>query len=608
MEYAALVAVYDRLDATQSTTEKTAIVAETLAETTHDDLPMLVRLLRGTVFAAWDSSDLGVSSSLATRAVAKATGVSESDIEADWRETGDLGDAAARAVEGQVQQSLLSKPLTVERVYDTFQSLAEIEGSGSEGRRVGEIAGLLSDADSDEARYIVRTALGHLRLGIGEGTIRDAIAEAFLDDAGPDTVERALQVTNDAGLVAQTAADEGQAGLDGLELAVHRPVQVMLAEKADDVETALLDAGAESGEDTESGGEDTEDEEETGSERGDKDTADGDHTTLSAFTDEGSTDKDSREGIDPLVEYKVDGFRAQVHATPEETRVFTRRLEDVTHQFPDVVEAIDAGVDADSFVIECEVLGYDPETGEPVPFQQLSRRIKRKYDVAQLVEEVPVVCYAFDLLAVDGETLLEETLAERIDRLEAVLSETDRELERMPNRSTDDPAVARSFYEDALAAGHEGVMVKNPTATYQPGKRVGYMLKVKPIMESLDLTITRAKWSEGRRSNNLGRLFLACRDADGDFREIGRLSTGFTDEQLAELTERLEANIEHEDGREVRLDPAEVVEVAYEEIQASAEYDSGYALRFPRFEGFRDDVGLEAVDRLARVESLYESQ
>lgn len=597
MEYAALVAVYDRLDATQSTTEKTAIVAETLAETPHEDLPMLVRLLRGTVFAAWDSSDLGVSSSLAARAVAKATGVDEADIEADWRDTGDLGDAAARAVEDQVQQTLLSKPLTVERVYDTFQSLAEVEGSGSEGRRVGEIAGLLSDADPEEARYIVRTALGHLRLGIGEGTIRDAIAEAFLDEAGPDTVERALQVTNDAGLVAQTAVDEGRAGLDALELAVHRPVQVMLAEKAADVETALLDAGA-------GGMDDAEGDEGTDGEA----TADGDHTTLSAFADAEEKDDDSHEGIEPLVEYKVDGFRAQVHATPDETRVFTRRLEDVTHQFPDVVEAVEAGVDADSFVLECEVLGYDPETGEPVPFQQLSRRIKRKYDVQQLVEEVPVVCYAFDLLAVDGETILEETLAERVDRLESVLDERDRAIERMPNRWTADPDEARLFYEDALAAGHEGVMVKNPTATYQPGKRVGYMLKVKPVMETLDLTVTRAKWSEGRRSNNLGRLYLACRDGDGDFREIGRLSTGFTDEQLAELTERLEPTIRAEDGREVLLDPSEVLEVAYEEIQTSPEYDSGYALRFPRFEGFRDDVGVTEVDGLDRVESLYESQ
>jgi DNA ligase-1 len=590
MEYAALVAVYDRLGATQSTLEKTDIVAETLAETSREDLPMLVRLLRGTVFAAWDSADLGVSSSLATEATARATGVDTDDIEADWRDTGDLGDAAARAVEGQVQQTLLSKPLTVERVYDTFQSLADIEGSGSEGRRVGEIAGLLSDADPDEARYVVRTALGHLRLGIGEGTIRDAIAQTFLDEAGPDTVERALQVTNDAGLVAQTAADGGRDGLDALELAVHRPVQVMLAEKAEDIETALREAGAEDGKSGDSAGPEA-------------------VTTLPAFTDD-ETDaaEDTHEGIEPLVEYKIDGFRAQVHATPEETRVFTRRLEDVTHQFPDVVAAVEAGIDADSFVVECEVLGYDPETGDPVPFQQLSRRIKRKYDVQQLIEEVPIVCYAFDLLAVGGETLLERTLAERVDRLEAVLSVTDRELERMPNCRTGDPDVARSFYEDALAAGHEGVMVKNPTATYQPGKRVGYMLKIKPVMETLDLTITRAKWSEGRRSNNLGRLYLACRDADGQFRELGRLSTGFTDEQLAELTERLEATIVEEGGREVRLDPSEVVEVAYEEIQESTEYDSGYALRFPRFEGFRDDVGLAEVDSLARVESLYDSQ
>jgi DNA ligase-1 len=588
MEYAALVAVYDRLDATQSTTEKTEIVAETLAEAPTEDLPMLVRLLRGTVFAAWDSSDLGVSSSLAARAVAKATGVAEDDIEADWRDTGDLGDAAARAVEDQVQQTLLSKPLTVERVYDTFQSLADIEGSGSESRRIGEIAGLLSDGGPDEARYIVRTALGHLRLGIGEGTIRDAIAEAFLADAGPDTVERALQVTNDAGLVAQTAAGEGRSGLDALELEVHRPVQVMLAEKAEDIETALSDAGADDG----NGGMNPDD-------------ADGATTTLSAFAD---GESGTHEGTVPLVEYKIDGFRAQVHATPEETRVFTRRLEDVTHQFPDVVEAVEAGVDADSFVLECEVLGYDPETGDPVPFQQLSRRIKRKYDVRQLAEEVPVVCYAFDLLAVDGETLLKRTLADRVDRLESVLDERDRAIEQMPNRWTADTTTAQSFYEDALAAGHEGVMVKNPTATYQPGKRVGYMLKVKPVMESLDLTITRAKWSEGRRSNNLGRLYLACRDADGEFREIGRLSTGFTDEQLAELTERLEPTIRAEAGREVRLDPAEVVEVAYEEIQASSEYDSGYALRFPRFEGFRDDVGLTEVDTLERVESLYDGQ
>jgi DNA ligase-1 len=377
-----------------------------------------------------------------------------------------------------------------------------------------------------------------------------------------------LQVTNVAGVVARTAAAGGRDGLDDLELAVNRPVKMMLADKADSVAAAIADAGrtAPSGDSPEPGG-------------------------------------------TPLVEYKVDGFRVQVHSTPEETRVFTRRLEDVTHQFPDVVDAVESGFDADSFVIDGEVLGYDPDTERPVPFQQLSRRIKRKYDVDELVAEVPVVLYAFDLLAVEGKTLLTTPLTDRLDELETRLDGEAMAFERMPNVTTDDTEAATSFYKDALAAGHEGVMVKNPAAAYQPGKRVGYMLKVKPTMEPLDLTITRAKWSEGRRSNNLGRLYLGCRDAEtGQFREVGRLSTGFSDEQLADLTERLEANVVAEDGREVDLEPTEVIEVAYEEIQTSPEYDSGYALRFPRFERFRDDLGTDEVDSLARIESLYEGQ
>jgi len=177
----------------------------------------------------------------------------------------------------------------------------------------------------------------------------------------------------------------------------------------------------------------------------------------------------------------------------------------------------------------------------------------------------------------------------------------------MPNLHGRDPARVEEFYEDALAAGHEGIMVKTADATYQPGKRVGYTRKVKPTMESLDLAVTRAKWSEGRRSNNLGRLYLACRDGD-QFREVGRLSTGFTDEQLADLTARLESHILAQEGRDVDLEPTEVLEVAYEGIQQSSEYDSGYALRFPRFEGFRDDLDVGDADALDRVESLYESQ
>jgi len=601
VEYASLVAVYDRLAGTQSTHRKVAIVAETLTETSGEDLPMVLRLLRGELFAPWNPAELGVSSSLATRAIERATGVPADEVEADWRETGDLGSAAARAVERQVQQTLVSETLTVERVYGDLRELAGYEGAGSEDRRVDAVAGLLADADPDEAKYVVRTALGHLRLGVGRGTVRDAIAAAFLggDPGDPgetpeddvEAVERALQVTNEPGLVAQTAAEDGRAGLDNLDLEVGRPVEVMLAEKADSVGAAVADALGASGP---AGGKEGED---------------------------GSGDADSPAPPAPLSEYKVDGFRAQVHFEGggdgddggegdgdggTGPQLFTRRLEDVTAQFPDVVAAMD-GFDAESYIVEGEVVAYDPETGDPVPFQQLSRRIKRKHDVERLVEEVPVVIYLFDLLYLDGESLLDRPLTERVDALEGRLTERDREIQRMPNLRSRDPDRVEAFYEAALSAGHEGVMVKTADAAYQPGKRVGYTRKVKPTMESLDLAVTRAKWSEGRRSNNLGRLYLACRDGDR-FREVGRLSTGFTDEQLAELTDRLEPHIREEDGRAVDLEPTEVLEVAYEEVQESPEYDSGYALRFPRFEGFRDDLDVEDADTLERVESLYEGQ
>jgi DNA ligase-1 len=608
VEYAALVEVYDRLAGTQSTHGKVAIVAETLADTPREELPMILRLLQGELFAPWDPAELGVSSSLASRAVQRATGIPAGDVEADWRETGDLGSAAARAVERRVQQTLVSETLTVEGVYEELRSLAGYEGAGSEDRRVDTMAGLLADADPGEATYVVRTALGHLRLGVGRGTVRDAIAAAFLGgdpdepgetpEADVEAVEHALQVTNDPGLVAQTAADSGRAGLAGLDLEVGRPVEVMLAEKTDSVEAAVADALEASDTGAAGGGED----------------------------DGGSGDTPPAPPA-PLAEYKVDGFRAQVHFEAGASegndgnegggdggdgesgtgpQLFTRRLEDVTAQFPDVVDAM-AGFDADSYIVEGEVVAHDPETGEPLPFQQLSRRIKRKHDVARLVKEVPVVIYLFDLLYLDGESLLERSLLERVDALEGRLTERTRETERMPNLRSRDPDRVRSFYEEALSAGHEGLMVKTADATYQPGKRVGYTRKVKPTMESLDLVVTRATWSEGRRSNNLGRLYLACRDGDA-LREVGRLSTGFTDEQLAELTSRLEPHILEQDGRDVDLEPTEVLEVAYEGVQRSPEYDSGYALRFPRFEGFRDDLDAAGADSLDRVESLYERQ
>ncbi|ELZ28526.1 DNA ligase (ATP) [Halogeometricum pallidum JCM 14848] len=574
MEYSALVDVYDRLAATASNNEKCDIVAESFAGA-GDLLPRLAVLVRGRLFPAYDRGELGVSSSLTLEAILAATGAAESEVRERWRETGDLGDAAAWAVDNGGQQTLFSRELTVERVHDDLRGLADFEGEGSQGRRVDALAGLVSDATADEARYVVRTALGHLRVGVGEGTIRDAVAVAFLGDeeGSTEAVERAYQVTNDFGVVAETARDGGVDALRELDVELFRPIQLMLAEKAETLGEGLADAAADGGEAV-------------------------------------------------RCEYKYDGIRVQIHVDGDEVRLFTRRLEEVTPQFPDVVRAVREGVAAERAIFDGELVGYAPETvaeerRSPVVFQTLSRRVKRESDIEEIVREIPVVVHLFDCLY-DGETALDRPASERLDRLEAAFSPVapDAEagvagLERATSASAspDDPDPAAALYEEALERGHEGLMMKNAAAAYQPGRRVGRMLKLKPTMEPLDLVVTRAKYSEGRRSEWLGRLYLACYDPETDeLREVGRLSTGYTDEELAALTEELEARVVNRDGRLVELEPEVVLAVEYEEIQSSTEYESGYALRFPRFLNVRADLGRTDADTFDRVESLYDSQ
>lgn len=558
MEYRRLIEIYDRLDATSSTLEKTDILADAFVDA-DELLPEFTQLARGRLFASWESDDLGVSSSLTAQAIANATGIDSDQIESWWRETGDLGDAAANAIKNRTQTTLVSETLDIHTVYDTLRGLAEYEGSGSQKRRIDDIANLLTDAEPDEARYIVRTIVGAMRLGVGEGTIRDAIAAAFFDgsDEAIRTVERAYEVTNDFRIVSETAREQGRDGLDDLEVELFRPVKAMLAQKAEDVADALE-----------------------------------------------ATEQ-------PLVEYKYDGMRTKIHINGDEIRVFTRRLEDVTTQFPDIVAAVHEEIATESAIIEAEIVAYDPETGSPIPFQEFSKRIKRKNDIEEMAGEYPATVHVFDLLYHDGEPLVDTPLSVRVERLEGLINhdgET-KTIQRAENLRPASIEEAESFYADALEAGQEGLIVKNMNAPYQPGSRVGYMLKVKPMMEPLDLVVVQAKWSEGRKSDWLGRLRLACWDAEREeLREVGRMFSGLTDAELREITAKLEPLIQSVDGRTARLRPEVVIEVEYEEIQESTTYDSGYALRFPRFGGFRDDLGPEDADRLERVERLYEEQ
>ena len=609
MKYSELAEVYTDVAATSATTQKETLLADCFLDvydnTETSLLPVTVRLVQGRVFARWEAAEIGVSTAGAADAISKATGVESEQIETWWREEGDLGDAAAYAVDDRVQQTLTATPLTVTRVYETLREVASYEGSGSQQKQRDEIAGLISDASPLAARYIVRTVTGSMRLGVGEGIVRNALASAFLDmsDDAADAVQRAIDLTNDVAVVAQRVAEQGQPGLDDVDLELFRPIKPMLAKQAESIQTAVDELAADP-----------------------------------KHIERNHNIELSHSGA-VLIEFKYDGIRAKIHRDGDDIRVYTRRLSDVTEQFPDVVSAARDHIDAKHYIIEAELVGYDPQSNDdtPVTFQTLAQRIQRTDNVATIAKSIPVTTYVFDLLALNGESLLTDTLEMRLERLNTILStkatsdsksasthnahsstsvttvssdqyQSSSSLRRAQCTWATTQTTAAEFYEDALGAGHEGVMIKNPARPYQPGSRVGYQRKIKPTMEPLDLVVTRAKWSEGRKSDFLGRPYLACRTADGNLAEVGRMHTGFTDDQLETFTNRVEPLIENVEGREATLTPAVVLAVEYEEIQISSTYDSGYALRFPRLKQIRHDCDPSQADSLERVERLYEQQ
>ncbi|MCK4652766.1 MAG: ATP-dependent DNA ligase, partial [Methanosarcinales archaeon] len=305
-------------------------------------------------------------------------------------------------------------------------------------------------------------------------------------------------------------------------------------------------------------------------------------------------------------EWKFDGARVQIHKDGDDIRIFSRRLEDVTKSLPDVVNMIKSQVTANQVILDGEVVATGP-AGKPLAFQEIMRRFRRKYKVSAMAEKIPLHLNLFDIMYLDGEALIDEPLHVRRTWLESVVRPNggDVRISVAEQVVTDDPGVAHAVYQAALDGGHEGIMLKNPDSVYSPGKRGKNWLKIKPIMETLDLVVVGADWGEGRRTNLIGSYMLACYDPEtAEFLEIGRVGTGITDEQLSELTELFSQYIISEDGSAIELKPAVVFEIAYEEIQKSPHYASGYALRFPRLVRVRFDKTPEDADSVERVERL----
>ncbi|MGV8174593.1 MAG: ATP-dependent DNA ligase [Methanothrix sp.] len=552
--FLAFAQLCQKVETTSGSLDKTDLVAAFLGTLDDAELAVACSYIIGTIFPPGQDLELGVGPAILYQALAKACGCPMAQVTDMLRATGDPGLVASGMVEkkrplgfaaffGKEEESSLS----IEDVHNRFVAIARASGKRSQDAKVKNLQFLFSQARPLEARYIARLAIEDMRIGVGEGVMRDALARAFAGTgATSQSVEKAYNLTNDMGLVA-VAARGGK--LAELAVMINPPIKMMLAQLWESIPATIAEIG------------------------------------LAA------------------VEWKYDGARVQIHKDGANVRVFSRRLENVTSSLPEMVQAA-RKVKAKSAILDGEAVAVGAD-GRPMAFQEILKRFRRKYDIEKLAEKIPLRLFLFDLIYLDGKSLADLPLRERRALLEDVAG-PDLLADQVLSGSVEEVV---AIYERALEAGHEGLILKNPSSAYAPGKRGKNWLKIKPVMETLDLAVIGAKWGEGRRASFLGSYRLACLDqSSGKLLDVGWVATGLTDEALTDLTEMFRELIILEKGMEVEIKPAVIFEVAYEEIQRSPNYSSGYALRFPRMVAVRDDKSLEEADTLERILFLYRGQ
>ncbi len=552
MLFKSMAGLLEKVEATKKRLEIISMVADFLGRLDAEEVEPAISMILGRAFPKWSQKTLEVSWMTLIRILQRVTGVDLTFFREAFASTGDVG-AAVKAVFEKTnmkkQGLLLEKTLTITEVRRLLESIAETAGLGSREKKERLITALLSQASPVEAKYLVKVFVGEMRTGLYEGLMEQAVAKAF--NVPLATVQKASMAMGDIGEVAAIAKAKGKEQLSQIGFQIFRPVKLMLAQVADDVTTALLKHGGRA-----------------------------------AF------------------EYKYDGARVQIHKRGDEVRIFSRRLTDVTQSLPEVVEGVKANVKADEAIVEGEIIAVN-DKGHPIPFQHLMRRFKRVHEVQDTAEKIPVKLYLFDVLFLNGESLITLSYVQR----RKVLAENAGEIPLTARLVTNNQKRAETFLNQAINAGHEGLIAKKLDSPYTPGIRWKRWLKIKPVLEPLDLVITAAEYGYGRRHGWLSDYYLAARDAvTGKFLNLGKTFKGLTDVEIIEMTRRLtELSVQKERNRVVVL-PKIVVEVAYNEIQKSHKYQCGMALRFARVIRIRDDKNPEDVDTIEKVKKIFEKQ
>ncbi len=590
IKFSEVVKILEAIESTSKRTEMTKLLVLLFKKTPSEVIDKVIYFIQGQLLPDWVGLELGIGEKLAMRALSIASGISLRTIEETYKKIGDLGEAAERILTSKKRGTSIldflgatgatTRELTMGRVYDTLMKIAKATGEGAQDTKISLLASLLSEASPREAKYILRFVTGRLRLGVADMTILDALAEAFAGGkARRDVLERAYNVHPDLGYIAKVLVREGIEGIKKFRITPGVPVLPMLAERLSSSSEILAKLGGRC-----------------------------------------------------IAEYKYDGERAQIHKIGDKVVIYSRRLENLTHAFPDVCELVRKHIKSKEAIIEGEIVAYNPETDELLPFQELMHR-RRKHNVEEAMRMYPVKLFLFDCLYVDGEELADVPLLIRKKKLIEIVEETDRvALARW--RIVDNTKDLELFFNEAISEGCEGLVCKSlkGDSIYQMGARGWLWIKFKrdyrsEMTDTVDLVAVGAFWGKGKRGGTYGALLLAAYDPETDtFKTVCKCGSGFTDEDLARLPEifkpyviphkhpRVDSKIE----ADVWFVPAVVLEVIGAEITLSPLHTCGYgaikegvglAIRFPRFTGrWRFDKKPEQATTVKEIIEMYKRQ
>jgi len=578
MEFSIIAELFEKMENTSKRIELTNILVELLKKTPKKIIPNVVYLLQGIIRPNFEGVELGVAEKLAIRSISKSSGLPIKKIEDDYKNCGNLGLTASNILKLKTQTTFTTEKITVERVYETLFKIANLEGKGSQDLKMKYISSLLNDATPLEAKFVLNILLGTLRLGIAENTVMDALAIGFTGKKEyRKQIEDAYNVSSDLGKVSEVIASEGLDGIKKFQISLFSPVRPMLADRI-------------------------------------------------------KSEKDATEKmpVEFAAEYKLDGERVQIHKQADKIILFSRRLENITKYYPDIVENIGNSLDVNEGIFEAEIVAINENTGEFLPFQELMHR-RRKYKLKEAVLQYPITVNFFDVLYFDGKNCLNLKYSERRKILESSVKENNF-AKLVPMAIVKNENEVEDFLENSINSGCEGLMLKILDAAYRAGIRGGNWLKLKreyrnELGDSLDLVVIGAYFGKGRRTGRYGTLLLATYNPEKDnFPSICKVGTGFTDESLDQLYQILSnkvilkknPRIESEMEADVWFEPELVLEIVASEITLSPIHKTalgtirkgaGLALRFPKFTGkIRIEKGSEDASTDEEVYSLYKGQ